>query len=100
MVIPKHTVIQYVRNKKGVPRGVLVAVKNGNFVGHQGFKIGYSLCNKKDRFSKKMALDIAIGRARRAISSNRVVVGASSFPCEISKMYNTFFDRCLKYYGR
>lgn len=97
MVIPKHTVIQYVRNKKGVPRGVLVAVKNGNFVGHQGFKIGYSLCNKKDRFSKKMALDIAIGRA---IGSDLMVqrVKAGGWPHEVSKMYDAFMDRCIKYY--
>ena len=60
--IPKHTVIQYVRDKKGIPYGVVVAIKSEN-----GFDIGYSLCRKNDRFSKDMALKIAIGRAELSV---------------------------------
>jgi hypothetical protein len=84
--IPKHTVIQYVRDRKRVPYGVLVAVKRDG-----GFGVGYSLCNKKDRFSKKMALKIALGRTNY---SNEV----SKDPYAIVKMLPDFVERCKKYY--
>lgn len=93
-MIPKYTVIQYVRDKNGSPRGVLVAVKNGDYVGVQGFKIGYSLCNKKDRFSKKMALDIAIGRAEESDNFDL----RKPYPREVENMFVPFFERCKKYY--
>lgn len=86
--IPKHTVIQYVRNKKRIPYGVLVALKNSD-----GFTCGYSLCNKKDRFSKKMALKIAFGRANITNQDSVVAV-----PHEVRKMIPAFFDRCKRYY--
>lgn len=82
--IPKHTVIQYVRDKKKIPYGVVVAIKSDN-----GFRIGYSLCSKKDRFSKDMALKIALGR----------VMGESThIPHSVRKMIPAFTDRCKKYY--
>lgn len=87
--IPKHTVIQYVRDKNGDPRGVLVAVKLPNPI---GYRIGYSLCNKKDRFSKDMALKIAIGRASDLDGTY------SSIPNPVAKMIPAFTDRCKKYY--
>lgn len=87
VMIPKHSVIQYVRTKKRVPHGVLVAVKRGN-----GFICGYSLCNKKDRFNKRMALKIAIGRADTS------VVVVEEAPHEVRKMLPSFVERCKKYY--
>lgn len=85
--IPKHTVIQYVRDKKNVPYGVIVAVKTDD-----GFGIGYSLCNKKDRFSKDMALKIAIGRAEIKNEEVRVL------PHPVARMVASFTERCKKYY--
>lgn len=85
MNIPKYTVIQYIRNKKNIPCGVLVAVKQNN-----KYNIGYSLCNKRDRFSKQMALKIAIGRAMENNSCN--------FPHPVVKLLGSFKDRCNKYY--
>jgi hypothetical protein len=87
LTIPKFTVIQYVRNKKRVPYGVLVAFKVGS-----GFICGYSLCNKNDRFNKKMALKIAIGRA----NTRSVIIEEA--PHDIRKMLPAFFDRCKRYY--
>lgn len=108
-MIPKHTVIQYVRNKKRVPYGVIVAVKTD-----EGFSMGYSLCNKKDRFEKKMALKIALGRA---LWGNGVANKSQNKPhfCkengltydnwetvqpphDVRKMIPTFVNRCNKYY--
>lgn len=85
--IPKHTVIQYVRDKKGVPYGVVVAVKVDD-----GYRLGYSLCNKKDRFSKDMALKIALGRAEIKTDDVRVL------PHPVARMVASFTDRCKKYY--
>jgi hypothetical protein len=88
MTIPKFTVVQYVRNKKRVPYGVLVAVKNGN-----GFNFGYSLCNKKDRFTKEEALDIALERACAGVP-----VDLSAAPHDIRRSADAFFERCGRYY--
>jgi hypothetical protein len=104
-MIPRYSVIQYVRNKKRIPYGVIVAIKNND----GGFNIGYSLCNKKDRFTKKMALEIAIGRAEiispSYTASNAIWISTSdgvnydtNRPHEIKKMIDGFVERCKKYY--
>lgn len=85
--IPRHTVIQYLRNKKGVPYGVLVAVKNPD----SRYRVGYSVCNRKDRFSKQRALEIAIGRAE-------VCSDLGPTPHDVAKNLGNFKDRCDKYY--
>lgn len=96
-VIPKHTVIQYVRSNKKIPYGVVVAIKSDN-----GFRIGYSLCNKKDRFNKRMALKIALGRASEALGSafaNTITIGGHGvIPHSIDRMLDKFESRCKKYY--
>ena len=60
--------INYIREKsvedeiygyKGVPKGVLVALDKNH--------IGYSLCNPKDRWNKKLGLLIAKNRAEKGI---------------------------------
>jgi hypothetical protein len=92
--IPKYTVIQYVRHKggkkKNAPYGVVVGMKMDG-----GFNVGYSLCNKKDRFNKKIALKIAVGRVYQG---STVVAGQSKLPHEVRKMMPAFVARCLKYY--
>jgi hypothetical protein len=86
MNIPQYTIIKYVRDKNKIPRGVLVAVKSAD-----GYNIGYSLCSKYDRFEKRMALEIAIGRA---ITGN----DSEQLPYVISKNLPDFLIRCAKYY--
>jgi len=97
VVIPKHTVIQYVRNKKRVPCGVIVGVKH-----EKGFAVSYSLCNKKDRFSKKMALKVALGRTKvrhgHFDHENMICSWVGPTPRDVSKMIPAFLDRCKKYY--
>ena len=91
MTIPKFTIIRYLRNKKRVPFGVLVAVKNPD-----GYNIGYSLCSKYDRFEKKMALKIALGRAN--YNSTTLNESISVLPYAVAKAVPEFIDRCKKYY--
>lgn len=88
VTIPKFTVIQYVRNKKRIPYGVLIAIKDSN--APNGYRFGYSLCKKVDRFSKKMALTVALGRAG--------VDWDNTPPHDINRMAPAFFDRCRRYY--
>jgi hypothetical protein len=88
VTIPQHSVIQYIRSKNNLPSGVLVAIKSEN-----GFRIGYSLCNKKDRFNKSMALKIAMGRAEFGMT-----YPTTSTPHPVRKMFPAFLDRCKKYY--
>jgi hypothetical protein len=94
VIVPQHSVIQYVRNKKNIPLGVLVAIKTP-----EGFRIGYSLCNKKDRFNKNMALKIAIGRAGFGLELGSGESYPPSYPPHpVRKMISAFYDRCKKYY--
>lgn len=100
VTIPQHTVIQYVRTRKNIPHGVLVAVKC-----EDGFRLGYSLCNKKDRFNKRMALKIALGRAEMSSDSDFAFATCGGFmgestkvPHPVRKMIPAFTTRCNKYY--
>lgn len=82
----KHCVVQYVR-KNGKPFGAIVAVKS-----EDGFRIGYSLCNKKDRFKKETGLKIAFGRA------DTWNLLPYKIPNEIMSVLPLFIQRCRKYY--
>ena len=51
--------VKYIRNKKGEPRGVVVAIRDGDEVCY-----GYSLCHStKDKWDKAKGLQIAEHRA-------------------------------------
>jgi hypothetical protein len=52
-------IVQYIRDGRGQRIGAVVAVSNET----EGFHVGWSVCNKKDRFDKHRALQIATGRA-------------------------------------
>ena len=54
----EHTLIRYIRNKKGQPRGVIVALRDNNEVCY-----GYSICNPIDPWNKHKGLKIAVARA-------------------------------------
>lgn len=54
--------IEYVKNKQNKRVGVVVAL-NSKDIGQPN--IGWSRCNWRDKFDKKKALSIAIGRAEK-----------------------------------
>lgn len=89
--IPQNTLISYSRDKKGNPRGVLVAVK-GNRNGD--FNIGYAQCRKEDKFSKNMGLKIAVGRAELGYNYNSL----DNLPHNLRKMLPSFIQRCERYF--
>jgi hypothetical protein len=55
----KTTLTKYIRNEKGNPRGVCVAIKYDDHI-----RYGFSLCNEEaDTYDKKKGLLIATNRA-------------------------------------
>ena len=73
------TFIRYMRDEDGRPFGCVVAV-----VDLPAWKVtlpiwGASLCNPRDRFSRKRARDIALGRAFK-LRGDRLSVFRSSLP--------------------
>lgn len=57
-------IVQYIRDGRNQRIGVVVAILDAD----GNVSIGTSVCNKKDRFKKDLALEIALGRAE--IGSN------------------------------
>ena len=47
--------IRYLRDDRRVPHGVFVCLEDG--------RVGFSACGPRDRFTKRRALQIAMGRA-------------------------------------
>ncbi len=62
-------IVQYIRNKHRRPIGVMLAMADGDKL-----NIGFSLCCKRDKFSKKFGLGVALIRA--ALYANAVHVSA------------------------
>jgi hypothetical protein len=91
VTVPSSTLISYSRDKKGNPRGVLVAVKVGN---RGDFNIGYAQCRKEDKFNKNMGLKIALGRASFDTSYHSL----DNIPHDLRKMLPSFISRCERYY--
>ncbi len=92
-MLPKQTLIQYLRKKNGLPYGVIVAVRRDD----GEVAVDFSLCNtKKDRFTKERALEIAIGRAMSSKkddgNSDRIL------PHSLYREMKKFNDRVCKYY--
>ena len=81
------TLIQYSRKKNGQLNGCMVATVVDNKV-----KIGYSKCNKIDRFSKAFARQLAVDR----MNSNRV--SFENIPESMTKDAAKFIMRIKTYY--
>jgi len=89
MNIPAQSLVHYVREKNGTPRGVLVAVK----LDESHISIGWSYCRKTDRFTKERAIDIAFGRAMSGLALN-----SDQMPQQLHRDLPLFLERCKKYY--
>jgi len=60
-IFGKRCLVQYIRRQDKRPIGVVVAIPDINNQGE--FSLRVSVCNSKDRFSKKSGLALAFGRA-------------------------------------
>ena len=91
----KELLIEYIRDSKKNPIGVVVA--NG------ASKIGWSLCNIKsgDKFNKEIALTIAIARAntiKLLDSDNRIKYYENNIPRSILNNIFKMVIRSNKYF--
>ena len=86
----KDTITEYIRDEKNNPRGIAVALRQGDEVFY-----GYSLHNPIDPYNKKIGLQIAI---------NRALQGEYDFPDTperfnaVIERYKSLEGRCLKYF--
>lgn len=79
-----NELVQFVRNRNGQPKGVLVARQNG---------IGWSAVSPRDTFDKELALRIARGR----IEAGRV---SAERPSHVEAMIHKFHDRAVRYFRK
>ena len=79
--------IKYIRKSKTNrnKKGVLIA-----FLYMDEMRIGWSLCNKRDKFNKELGLHIARNRAKRTVHIN--------IPPSIKKEMNLFVKRATSYF--
>jgi hypothetical protein len=90
-----NMLVQYKRTKKGNPQGVVVAIAPGI--------IGWSLCNKKDRFLKEKAIDIAAKRALKALYLDPVSRSEDYYtkiPFTLSELSLIMLERSEKYFHK
>lgn len=78
-----NELVQFVRNRNGQPRGVLVASNEG---------IGWSALNPRDKFDKELALRIARGRIQNGCNSNP--------PSYVKSSMGRFRNRAQRYFRR
>lgn len=88
--IPAYSLVTYYRDKKNNPRGVLLAIPCGD---SGDFNVGFAQCRKTDKFSKKMGLKIALGRA-----NVEHIESWHDAPHNIRKILPSFIKRCERYY--
>lgn len=75
--------VQFVRNRHGQARGVMVATPRG---------VGWSAVHPRDRFDKDRALDIARIRAEEGTRKTP--------PSHVSEALTRFRDRASRYFRR
>lgn len=76
--------IEYVRNKNRHPIGVVVAVGKN--------KIGWSKCNKQDKWDRNLGIQIAKNRAEKGYRT--------SVPHEVKPKIDHMKKRAHKYYRK
>lgn len=83
--------VKYIRNEKGEPRGVVVAIRNGDEVNY-----GYSLCHStKDKWSKDKGVKIA---ERRAYAKEYLLPRVPKTQKVVEEAFRHISNRAVKYY--
>ena len=77
-------IYEYVRDRNGHPLGVVVALGKKD--------VGWSLCNKKDKFDKEFGLMIAKGRAIKTKTKHKFI------PKTVLPYIHKMEDRAKRYF--
>lgn len=91
-------IVQYIRDNLRNPTGVVVADVVKMFDGSFEIAVGWSRCNKKDRFNKKRGKEIALGRATAKNSIESLKDEFMQLPTEICIAIASIVNRAGKYY--
>ena len=75
--------IKYVRDRKNKPIGCVVAIDKD--------KLGWSLCNRRDKWNRKVAVELA---KKRAIENH----GIKIIPITVVSEYKIMSNRARKYF--
>jgi hypothetical protein len=86
----ERTLIKYIRNKKGQPRGVVVALRDNDEVCY-----GYSICNPIDPWNKHKGLKIAVARA---LAREYELPKAENTTKQIMEGYTNLSKRAVNYF--
>lgn len=98
----KELLIEYIRDNKKNPIGVVVVSKESD----TSHKIGWSLCYKKDHFNKRIGRNIAFIRVSKENSNLREQIDVGfkesmdvTIPRVVERhIENVFINRCKKYF--
>lgn len=88
----KKVLVEYKRNKKGNPIGVVVAIGAD--------QLGWSLCNKKDTFSKAYGMNIALRRAI-SVKDSTIAYRIKTYekcPFTLEEQFERVLNRSLLYF--
>lgn len=85
--------LQYIRDKRRGRRGVMVGVID-TFAENPTVRIGFSMCNKKDRFNSEIGTTMAYLRANKWVSDGR----SPNIPSSVAPQIKYFAGRCAKYF--
>jgi hypothetical protein len=83
--IPKQVVGKFLRLNDRTPIGLVAAIKDGNSV-----LVGWSFTRKGDKFNRKVAWSVAIGRAK--------VGTLASVPRALQPIVDEIRDRASRYF--
>lgn len=78
--------IEYYRNENGIRQGVVVST--GKNI------VGWSLCNKKDKFEKERGIQIALARANKISEGGTV----KKTPFTLQPLVDKMLKRSSKYF--
>lgn len=89
----ENVLIEYKRKGHRVPVGVVIAI--GPNI------LGWSLCNKRDVFTKRMAVEMALNRAKFVTTlsnEEKQEYYQITLPQTLKKLGNKMIERSYKYY--
>ncbi len=89
-VVEEKSVVEYIKNPKKNLNGCMIGIK----VDDEYF-IGFSKCSPLDKFNKKIAYEIAYGRAKMFTGSRNL---SDCMPSSYRKKFIEFNDRCRRYF--
>lgn len=89
----QHVLVEYKRDYRRFPKGVVVAIGPG--------MVGWALRNKKDKFDKKLGLNIALKRALKMKGLNEeesVQYVLDHLPRSLEDMFDEMVERSYLYF--